>query len=141
VISLSKNRLAQLGPLGRTLVIALVILIALTIVLPLATSIYGTGGAIAAACAAAVMGLASIAAELACLPFHRPTDVLWASLLGMGVRMAIPLAACMLVYFQRGSLADAGFVYWVMAIYLVVLPAETALSVARAGATLPNTKL
>jgi hypothetical protein len=45
--------------------------------------------------------------------------------------MAFPLIACATAYFSGSRLADAGFVYFVLAFYLIVLPLETLFSVLR----------
>ncbi len=50
-------------------------------------------------------------------------------LLGMAVRMFLPLAACVLVELNRGALSDAGFVHFVLAFYLIALPLDTLLAV------------
>ena len=49
---------------------------------------------------------------------------------GMILRMAIPLAACVVVQLSGGPLAAAGFVFYVMGFYLVALPIDTLMSVA-----------
>jgi hypothetical protein len=50
---------------------------------------------------------------------------------GMLIRMIIPLAAVVVVYFQRGPLADAGFVYYVIVFYPVTLSVETFVTLPR----------
>lgn len=44
---------------------------------------------------------------------------------GMAARMGIPLAACLIVCLQRGPLAQAGFVYYLLAYYFVMLIVQT----------------
>ncbi len=60
-----------------------------------------------------------------------PDQVLYQVLLGMFPRMGFPLIACMIVILQRGMLAEAGFVYYIMAFYFVTLAAETVLMAIR----------
>ena len=48
-------------------------------------------------------------------------------LVGMMIRMGIPLAAALTVYFRGGPLADAGFLYYLVVFYPVTLTAETLL--------------
>ena len=59
-----------------------------------------------------------------------PPAAVYASLglLGMMVRMGIPLAAALIVYFSGGPLADAGFLYYLVVFYPVTLTAEIFLS-------------
>ena len=47
----------------------------------------------------------------------------------MAVRMLLPLAACVLVQLNPGTLSDAGFVYFVLGFYLITLPLDTMLTV------------
>jgi hypothetical protein len=41
------------------------------------------------------------------------------------------MAACLVVLMQNGSLASGGFVFFVLAFYLVALPLETLLAVSK----------
>lgn len=43
----------------------------------------------------------------------------------MLARMAVALAACMVVYAQGGMLVEGGFVYYVLVFYLITLTVET----------------
>ena len=58
---------------------------------------------------------------------------MWALLFSMGLRMSIPMAACLLVLMVGGSLAAGGYVYFVLALYLVALPVETLLAMSQIG--------
>jgi hypothetical protein len=49
------------------------------------------------------------------------------------LRMGLSLLACAVVHFSRGALAAGGYVYFVLAFYLIVLPLETVLEVSRAA--------
>ena len=57
-----------------------------------------------------------------------------AVLLGMGLRMAVALAACMLVHYFDGPLAKAGFVYYMLVLYPVSLAAEAVIVVRQLSA-------
>ena len=59
-------------------------------------------------------------------------------LVGMLVRMGIPLGAALLVVFRGGPLADAGFLYYLVVFYLVTLTVETFLAL---GGRVPRKKM
>ncbi len=126
-----RHRIANLSPLGQCLVVALVLGIGLLLAGPVALALRGADGFWAAVAAALTVLVASIAALLTGELFHGPGDALWAMLTGMGIRMAAPLAACILVYLQQGTLASAGFVFFVLGFYFVALPVETLLAVSK----------
>jgi hypothetical protein len=50
-------------------------------------------------------------------------QVLWSTV----VRLSLPLGACVAVHVHGGILADAGFVYYILAFYLITLTVETGL--------------
>jgi hypothetical protein len=58
---------------------------------------------------------------------------MWALMCSMGLRMSIPMAACLIVLAVGGPLASGGFVYFVLAFYLVALPVETLLAMTQIG--------
>jgi hypothetical protein len=64
--------------------------------------------------------------------FRGPNNVVPQVLLGMLPRMGIPLAVCMMVHLRGGAIADAGFVYYILAFYFVTLVVETVLQVGEA---------
>lgn len=125
----ARDWLARLGPLGRFLLLALTLSVALAIVLSVAFALEGLPGCYSAIVAAVVVWVSS-ALGLAIGDVLRRSGQTWASLLfGMAVRMLLPLAACVLVQLNVGALADAGFVYFVLAFYLIALPLDTLLAV------------
>ena len=65
-------------------------------------------------------------------PLRRPQYVLTLVHVGMMIRMGIPLAAALAVYFVGGPLADAGFLYYLVVFYPVTLTVETFLSLPEA---------
>ena len=79
---------------------------------------------------AAAVVFVSSASGLAISDWLRQSGQAMSSLLfGMAVRMLPPLAACVLVQLNPGTLSDAGFVYFVLGFYLIALPLDTMLTV------------
>ena len=130
-MSSARDRLAQLQPLGRCTLLALVLIAALAVAVPFGIALRGTAGMWAAVAADATVLISSMIALLAAEFFHRPSDALWGMLFGMGIRMSLPLAACMFVYLSVSSLAAAGFVFFVLGFYFVALPVDTLLAISR----------
>ncbi len=61
-------------------------------------------------------------------PLRRRQHVLALVLVGMMIRMGIPLAVALTVHFFGGPLADAGFLYYVVVFYPVTVIMETFLT-------------
>ena len=57
---------------------------------------------------------------------HGPNQALTNLLMSMLIRMAIPLAACLLALLTGSRLAEAGFVFYVLGFYLAALSIDTA---------------
>ena len=111
--------------------LALATTAALVVALPVAISFFGVAGITSALAAALVVwGSSAIAFGIGEL-FCQAGQVLPGVLVAMFVRMAFPLVACATAHFSGSRLADTGFVYFVLAFYLIVLPLETLLSVRR----------
>ena len=106
-------------------------------------SLFGVG-AVAAAIGHAVSGWAGVASAGLALAIslfsgvlalalsiwcRLPELVVYQVLLGMLPRMGIPLGSCMIVALLGGPLAEAGFVFYIMAFYFVTLAVETFLVV------------
>ncbi len=112
---------------GRTIVLWGLLVVTGAVVIPLAYLWRGWEGL----ASASVAWLVNLAGGLAALWFshmlREPAQVVAQVLAGMFLRMGIPLAACMVVYLRGGMLADAGFVYYIMAFYFVTLAVETVL--------------
>lgn len=125
----ARDRLARLGPFGRFVLLALTLTVALAVVLPVSFSWVGMGACRAGIVAAMVVWFSS-ALALGIGDWLRGRGQVMASLLlGMAVRMLLPLAACVLVQLNGGALADAGFVYFVLTFYLIALPLDTLLAI------------
>ncbi len=130
------RRLPQRSLAVRIMFLAVAVLAIAAVILPLAWVISGNqGGVIAGAAAAGVCLLAASIALGVSEPLRRPQDVLALVLVGMMIRMGIPLAAALIVVFRGGPLADAGFLYYVVVFYAVTLVAETFLSMPDCGPT------
>ncbi len=106
-----------------------VVLVAAAVILPLGWAISGNRTWLfAAAAAGGVCLLAALAALAVSEPLRRPQHTLALVLLGMLIRMGIPLGAALTVYFHGGPLANAGFLYYLVVFYPVTLTVETFLS-------------
>ncbi len=102
---------------------------AAAVVLPLGWVISGNRtGLFAAAAAGGVCLLAAWTALGVSELLRRPQHMLALVLAGMMIRMGIPLAAALAVYFSGGPLADAGFLYYLVVFYPITLTVETFLS-------------
>ena len=58
-------------------------------------------------------------------------DPMYCTLIGMFLRMALPLGLCMALAISRSTLLDAGFAYYLIASYLVVLALDVGITLAQ----------
>lgn len=89
------------------------------------------GGAVGLAAAAIAAGLCLLGAGLAlgvCRLFRDPRHALHGVLIGMLLRMGIPLFSALAFLLQGGPLAKAGLLVYLLVFYLVTLSVQTALS-------------
>jgi hypothetical protein len=94
-----------------------------------AWQVYGRDGVVASVSAAAVCWAgAGLAMSLSGL-FRQPERALAMTAVGMALRMGLPLVAVLVVAVQGGALAEARFVIYILAYYLVALVVETWLTV------------
>ena len=122
----SLRQLQQTSLLFRAAFLAVVAVLAAAVILPLGWAISGNRtGLFAGAAAGGVCLLAAWTALGLSEPLRRPMYMLAQLFVGMLIRMGIPLAAALAVYFRGGPLADAGFLYYVVLFYPVMLVAET----------------
>ncbi len=131
MISAVKNRLGRLGLTGRCLLLALLILAALAVIGPLAAMLFGSLGFSAAVVAAVAVWFAAAAGNITNELFASRGQSAAGILVGMMMRMIFPLVMCLVVQLNDGKLAESGFVFYVLAFYLVVLPLDTGLAVLR----------
>jgi hypothetical protein len=123
------HRLPRNSLLAREVLLGVFVLTTAAIVLPIGWSVSGnSSGFVAGAAAGGVCLLASCIALASSEPLRRPRQILALVLVGMLVRMGIPLAAALTVYFAGGPLADAGFLYYLVLFYPLTLTVETFLS-------------
>jgi hypothetical protein len=102
------------------------------VVIPVAYMARERAGATSAAVALVTCLVSGLLALGLVRLFRGPNNVVPQVLLGMLPRMGIPLAVCMMVHLRGGAIADAGFVYYILAFYFVTLVVETVLQVGEA---------
>jgi hypothetical protein len=125
------NKLERLSLPARLALLGAIVIAAYACIAPLAFSRSGNAGLIAAAVAAGVclfgaavgLGMASM--------FRTPQSAMYGVAMSMLARTALPLALGVTLQMNIASLADAGFVYYLLAFYGVALATETILSVAQ----------
>lgn len=103
--------------------------IAAAVVLPLGWAISGNRAGLCAGAAAG--GVCLLAAGMALIlsePLRKAQYMLALVLVGIIVRMGIPLAAALAIIFRGGPLADTGFLYYLIVFYPVTLTAKIFLS-------------
>ena len=116
------------SPAGRTAVLALALLVGAAIVIPVAYWRAAFAGVWAATIAWTICILSGLLALWLIQRFNGPDKVVKQVLSGTLVRMSLPLAAVLVVHLYGGTLAEAGFVYYILAFYLITLAVETMLT-------------
>ena len=99
-------------------------------VAPVAAGLSGPHGLGAAAAAAGLCLVGAGLALVACRLFRDPKYALYAVLVGMLLRMGIPLSFALAVCLHGGPAAEAGLWVYLIVFYPVALWVETALSLA-----------
>ena len=112
----------------RAAVLGMAVLLVAAGLAPVAGVRSGWAGLCAAGAAAAVCLIGAVAALAISHVLRGPAFVLPALLLGMMVRMGLPLALALIYQFWGGGLADAGFLVYLLVFYPVTLTVETILS-------------
>jgi hypothetical protein len=135
-----KQRLADLGIVGRSALLALLFALLWALSVPVAFSLSGIKGILAALSAAIVVWIASAAGMAIGELFHGPNEAVAKLLFGMVIRMTVPLIACLLVLLTGSRLATAGFVFYVLGFYLLALPVDTVLAVLQTAAAKESAK-
>jgi hypothetical protein len=122
------SHLQQKGLLVRAAYLGGVVIVAAIAILPAGWVLTGNrigwfaglaAGGVCLLAAWSVLGLSEL--------LRKSQSLLALVLVGMMIRMGIPLAAALAVYFHGGPLADAGFLYYLVLFYFVTLVAETLL--------------
>jgi hypothetical protein len=113
--------------------VLLAIAAAYAVMAPLAFRFQGAPGLWAASVATGVCLFGALAALLAADVFSGPDHALTGALAAMLVRMGVPLAFCLVVYWHGGALAEAGAIIYLLVMYMLALAVETWLAVGRVG--------
>ncbi len=106
---------------------------ALVLISPLAWLAYGPAGVFAATVAAALCSATSLT-SLAFAHSQAEGQVLVRVLVGMALRMSVPLLVCVVIALRFDIRSFAGFVYFLLVFYLVTLATETWMSLQRVKA-------
>jgi hypothetical protein len=122
------ERLRRQGWGAQSAVLALAVLAVYGVVAPVAKHLDGLRGLGAAAVAAGLCLLGAGSALVAGRRLRGPNDVLLRLLVGMPLRMGLPLAIGLMCHFRGGVLAEAGLLYYLLVFYPVTLGVETTLS-------------
>ena len=105
---------------------------------PLAAYLRGGEGLVAAFVAMAVCLVAGgLATMVTTLPWPREF-LLYRVVLGMFLRMSLPLFVMIPVYIHGGLLVEGGLVYYLLFFYLVTLAVETTLDVLQINTPAPQ---
>jgi hypothetical protein len=123
-----KQRIAVMGTAGQAAAMALLSTMLWLASLPIAITLSGFDGALAALFAAAAVWMASAMGLVIGEFCFGPSKSVSRLLAGMVIRMLLPLFACLIVLLSSQRLATSGFVFYVLAFYLVALLIETAMS-------------
>jgi hypothetical protein len=100
-------------------------LLAVATAAPFAWVMSGRDGVVCVLLAAAACGLSGMTVLLVQEAFSGPQMVLLHVAVAFLFRMGLPLILGMVVYLQKGRLAEAGFVFYLLAFYLLTLGAGT----------------
>jgi hypothetical protein len=127
--------------LQSAVILAGLIAVASVLLLPAAVSRTGSGGVWGLGIAAGVCLAAGWVAEGLAVALGRSVSPLGLMLLSMAVRMAPPLAICLILAAQRASGREhLAFICYLLTFYLVTLALETWLTVKRVAGGSPNLK-
>jgi hypothetical protein len=111
--------------------LAAAIIVAWTMVAPVAYEISGLPGLVAATAGAGACLLSAEFALVVGALFHGPLATLYRIAIGMVVRTMFPLVVCVALYLTVPVLAEAGIVFYLLFFYLTTLATETVLLIAQ----------
>jgi hypothetical protein len=114
---------------GAQLALTLAVALTTAVVAYVAWRLHGEIGVIAALVAGAVCWAGAASALTVTAMLRGPQQSVSSTFLGMGLRMGLPLVAALVVQLRNGPLAEAGFVFYLLACYAVALFVETGLSI------------
>src|SRR5262245_46177155 len=124
-----KQRIAEMGTAWQAVMMAIVFCAIWLASLPVAITLSGSDGGLAALFATVVVWFASAMGLLIGECCYGPSKSVSRLLAGMVVRMLIPLVACMAVLLTSQRMTSAGFEFYVLIFYLLALPIDTAIAV------------
>lgn len=136
MIDSQKKHSAESSPRRRAMTLVGALLLVGIASTPIAYRADGADGLLAAGVAAAIVLLAGIGALAVNELCRSPEMVIPRVLGGMMLRMGVPLTAAMAIYYRGGPIIDAGFIYYLLVFYLVMLVVETTITL---PAALPET--
>lgn len=119
---------SQLSPWQRQFVLLAAAVATWALVALVAWRLVGLWGVAAAGAAATCCWIGAAGALGAHHWLGRRGSGLWSLLVGMGLRMGVPLAVGLILHWQSQPLAEAGLLYYFLAFYPVTLAVETVLS-------------
>ena len=121
-------RLRSCGLAAQLTILVAAALVVYAVVAPLAGYVGGPMALVAAATAAALCLLGAASALVACRAFRDPKQALSGLLVGMALRMGIPLFSALAVQVFVAALAEAYVLIYFLVFYPVTLFVETILS-------------
>ena len=133
----SQHRLSEFASrslVARLVVLSAVMFAAFVLASPVAVLTAGRLGLLSCALAAAVCWAAGKSALVVGYAFQSTPLALYGLLVGMSLRMILPLAAAVLVVFNR-PLLDAGMIYYLIVFYMIMLVVDVVLLLPPAGAS------
>ncbi len=123
------------SPRAQTAILGITLLVSGGIAIPVSYWRSDLPGVYASAAAWTICFFSGVLALWLIQRFNGPNAVVHQVVSSTLARTSIPLAACLVVHVYGGTLADAGFVYYILAFYLITLAVETMLATARLAAT------
>jgi hypothetical protein len=122
------SRWRNRGLTSQAAVLAGAVLAVYAAVAPVAGALSGMVGVAAAAVAAGLCLAGAALALLVCRLYRDPKGALWRVLIGMFLRMGVPLLGGLAIQVQGGRLAKAGVLVYLVVFYPLTLFVETFLS-------------
>ncbi len=131
---------ARWGVVARTAALFAAVAVAYLIVAPVAWAIGGATGLLGSAVAAGLCLAGATLALLVSFILRGPNFALQNLLLGMLLRMGVPLALGLALHTQVDQLAAGGMLYYLVGFYFVTLTVETVLTLPGLLPTQPQTR-
>ena len=123
------------GVAAKAVVLSTAVVIAFLVASPVVVHIQGATGLAAALLSASLCLLGAVLALAVGRWFADPKS---AVMVGMAVRMAVPLSVVLIMQLRGGPLVDAGLIYYLLVFYPVTLLVETALALPRPSVALTS---